>query len=330
MSDKKALTSSSDHGKFHIGDEDDYGVPSGSGHQKSAFFSTWISRLGGSQPRRGSVGFNEQTDFPPNRFQEEENSNSFHDAPKAELNFGSRKRNESFSDNFGASPGEDCDTYFLKNKFRRNDSGDRLQDALNSSASMGMSDGMFKLELNKSDTNTHLPTLEEGKILSTNNDGDITNMYEVEKRAFGLISDGKDSEKIKKKTSDSPEEGKIFLIDFEEIKSEGGKMVLKPTSRKFSAMSILQNKLTNNWFFRNKDINDDSDNLVNNDENEDASGNYDSGKKKKEKKRKDSRDDESPDRDNANDGPLLARIKNVVDKNNAKHREMNFWQPQGT
>ena len=39
MSDKKALTSSSDHGKFHIGDEDDYGVPSGSGHQKSAFFS---------------------------------------------------------------------------------------------------------------------------------------------------------------------------------------------------------------------------------------------------------------------------------------------------
>ena len=119
MSDKKALTSSGGHGKFHVGDEDDYGVPSGSGHQKSAFFSTWISRLGGSQPRRGSVGFNEQTDFPPNRFAEEENSNSLQDSQKMALNFGlSRKRNESFSENFGTTPGEDCDSYFLKNKFR--------------------------------------------------------------------------------------------------------------------------------------------------------------------------------------------------------------------
>jgi len=325
MSDKKALTSPGGHGKFHVGDEDDYGIPSGSGHQKSAFFSTWISRLGGSQPRRGSVGFNEQTDFPPNRFAEEENSNSLQDSQKMTLNFGlSRKRNESFSENFGTTPGEDCDSYFLKNKFRRNDSDDRLQEALNNSASMGMSDGMFKLELTKSDP--HLPTLEEGKILTTNNDSDITNNFDVEKRAFGVISDEKSSEKTKKKkTLDSSEEGKIFLIDLEEIKSDSGKTVLKPTSRKFSAMSIFQSKLTNNWFFRNKN-HDDSDNLVNDDENEDASGNYDSGKKN-DKKRKESREEESPERD---DGPLLTRIKDVVEKNNAKHREMNFWQPQGT
>ena len=69
MSDRMALTSEAGagRGRFHIGEEEDLSVPpaapmgSGSGSaSKGAFFSIWMTRLGGGTRRRGSVGFNEQ------------------------------------------------------------------------------------------------------------------------------------------------------------------------------------------------------------------------------------------------------------------------------
>ena len=62
-----ALTSEAGagRGRFHIGEEEDLSVPAaapmGSGSaSKGAFFSIWMTRLGGGTRRRGSVGFNEQ------------------------------------------------------------------------------------------------------------------------------------------------------------------------------------------------------------------------------------------------------------------------------
>ena len=67
MSDRMALTSEAGagRGRFHIGEEEDLSVPPaapmGSGSaSKGAFFSIWMTRLGGGTRRRGSVGFNEQ------------------------------------------------------------------------------------------------------------------------------------------------------------------------------------------------------------------------------------------------------------------------------
>ena len=136
--------------------------------------------------------------------------------------------------------------------------------------------------------------------------------FEIENRAFGLVSE---HEKKEEKSS----EGQLFLIDLEEVNTENGKKLLKPTSKKFSASSLFSSKLAQNWFFRNKD-NEDTDNLVD-EEDRLRSPDRDTGEQSEEVSRKDSKSE---------DGAILSKIKNIVDKNKSKHREMNFWQPQGS
>ena len=157
-----------------------------------------------------------------------------------------------------------------------------------------------------------LPTVEEGKLLETNSS---EKSFEIENRAFGLISDVTEH----KKKDDSSSEGQLFLIDLEEVNTENGKKLLKPTSKKFSASSLFSSKMAQNWFFRNKDS-EDTDNLVD-DEDRLKSPERDTSEKSVEVSRKDSRGE---------NGAILSKIKNIVDKNKSKHREMNFWQPQGS
>ena len=112
----------------------------------------------------------------------------------------------------------------------------------------------------------------------------------------------------------------IFLIDFEEMESEGGKKILKPMGKKFSASSLLQSKFAQSWFFRNNDS-EENDSLVE----------IETEAEEKHKRKISDCDDEVDGRDDKK--PLLSRIKSVVEKQSKqsiKHREMNVWQPQGT
>ena len=123
-SDKKALTSG--HGaSFQIGDEDDMAIPKAGVKTAAggAFFSGWMTRLGGGTTRRGSVGFNEQGDLPPDRlFDDDSLSNSgpssSTDLKAMGLPIGSRDRKISYSEWLGMTPGDDHDTYFYKSKFK--------------------------------------------------------------------------------------------------------------------------------------------------------------------------------------------------------------------
>ena len=126
MSDRKALTTDIGGGtRFQIGDDDDRVIPTikSSSGSKSAFFSQWMNRLGGATKRRGSVGFNENNlaDLPPSRFDDDSRSNSFIDGQDSRDGLSNklmpRKRNESFND-YGMTPGDDSDGFFLRNKFR--------------------------------------------------------------------------------------------------------------------------------------------------------------------------------------------------------------------
>ena len=114
------------------------------------------------------------------------------------------------------------------------------------------------------------------------------------------------------------DQSQIFLIDIEESRDpDSGVTVLKPSSRKFASSVLLQNKFAQNWFFRNSE-NEDTDNLV--DEEKESRGATD---------RRLSRDEDNNE-DNKSGKTILSKIKKMVDTNKSKHREMNFWQPQGS
>ena len=69
-----------------------------------------------------------QVDVPPSRFDEDSRSNSLDKmlvggagaeaGQGAGLGAGARRRNESCSEWQGLTPGDDCDTYFLRNKLK--------------------------------------------------------------------------------------------------------------------------------------------------------------------------------------------------------------------
>ena len=336
MSDRKALTSDIGGGaRFQIGDDDDHIIPAmkSSSGSKSAFFSQWMNRLGGATKRRGSVGFNENNlaDLPPSRFDDDSRSNSFIDGQDSRDGFGSklmpRKRNESFNE-YGMTPGDDSDGFLLKNKFRfehsisvyifqfpnifrRNDSDSRLEDR---------HFGEISRSKEKDSVDSITPNV-CGLGLQT---------VEVAANVCGLglatVEEGKVMNSAARRAEETPEEkagdpGQIFLIDIEESRDQdSGKTVLKPSSRKFAASVLLQNKFAQNWFFRNSD-NEDTDNLV--DEENEGQGATN---------RVLSRDERQSDNneDNKTGKTILGKIKKIVDTNKTKHREMNFWQPQGS
>ena len=125
--------------------------------------------------------------------------------------------------------------------------------------------------------------------------------------------------------SSSADSGQIFLIDLEEVQSqEPGKTMLKPSSKKFSASALAQNVLSltiaQNWLFRNKDQEEETDNLVTTEDEDEESTS-----RKNSRGEKLSESEGSPAKK-----PILSKLMNIVDKNKSKHREMNFWQPQGT
>jgi len=321
MSDRKALTTDIGGGtSFQIGDDDDRVIPTikSSSGSKSAFFSQWMNRLGGATKRRGSVGFNENNlaDLPPSRFDDDSRSNSFIDGQDSRDGLSNklmpRKRNESFNE-YGMTPGDDSDGFLLRNKFRRNDSDSRLEDRHFEEISRskekdsvdsitpnvcGMGLGLQAVEVTANVCGLGLATVEEGKVMTS----------------------------AARRAEETPEEkpgdpGQIFLIDIEESRDQdSGKTVLKPSSRKFSASVLLQNKFAQNWFFKNSD-NEDTDNLV--DEENEGQGATN---------RVLSRDERQSDNneDNKTGKTILGKIKKIVDTNKTKHREMNFWQPQGS
>lgn len=309
MSDRKALTSEIGGGgaRFRIGDDDDTSVPvSGPGSgSKSAFFSQWMNRLGGATRRRGSVGFTENNlDLPPSRvFDDDSRSNSFIDGADSRDGFSnsmlSRKRNESCSE-YGMTPGDDSDAYLLRNKFRKNESDPKLGDTrveVTRSRDRDMDSitpnvcglGLNAAEVTASVCGLGLATVEEGKV---------------------MISDTRGDEDTSGERSG---DGQIFLIDLEESRDqESGRTVLRPSSKKFSATALLQNKFAQNWFFRNSDS-EDTDNLVD-EENETRPSGMES----------------DSNEDSKTGNTILRKIKNIVDKNKSQHREMNMWQPQGS
>ena len=65
-----------------------------------------------------------QVDVPPSRFDEDSRSNSLDKmlvggaGAESGQGAGSRRRNESCSEWQGLTPGDDCDTYFLRNKLK--------------------------------------------------------------------------------------------------------------------------------------------------------------------------------------------------------------------
>ena len=142
---------------------------------------------------------------------------------------------------------------------------------------------------------------------------------------LATLEEGKVMTSAARRAEETPEEkpgdpGQIFLIDIEESRDQdSGKTVLKPSSRKFSASVLLQNKFAQNWFFKNSD-NEDTDNLVDEDNEGQGATN-----------RVLSRDEQSDsNEDNKTGKTILGKIKKIVDTNKTKHREMNFWQPQGS
>jgi len=326
MSDLKALTSS--EGGFSGGcggEDDDMRVPENS---KNVFFSGWMSKFGARTQRRGSLGFSDShIGTPPSRL-DDDNSNSNCESLEKKFRNGtisahslkkeglSRKRNDSTTDLHGMTPGDDGDLYFLKNKFRRNDSDNNLQDAAQSSIHV-TTDGMLKLDIARSSDHHRetpmpgviLPTLAEEK--SVKNSDETKYAHEdigiKDTRHFEVVSEKN------KKMEDS--EGSIFLIDLEEIEDSGaGRTILKPQSKKFSASSILQSRFAQNWFFKNSDEDADTDCLVNEEEEE-------SRKTTKNCDKTEARD---------SDKSILTKLKTFGNKTSTKHREMNFLQPQGT
>lgn len=327
MSDLKALTSSS-RGGFGGGggdDNDDMKIP---GNSKGVFFSGWMSKLGARTQRRGSLGFSDShIGTPPSRLDDDSNSGYLEDkfsngalsSPKKDGL--SRKRNDSYSELMGGmTPGDDGDLYFLRNKFRRDDSDNNLQDASTSSIHL-TTDGMLRLDIAKSSDphrETPMPevglqTLKEGKVLDISSETRYAHEHIDLKetptaRAFEAIADKSKGKQIE------DNEGSIFLIDLEEMEeSENGRKILKPKSKKFSASSILQSKFAQNWFFKNGD--EDTDSLVTEDE---------------EHSRKTSTISNTSTDSNDSERSILTKLKTFVDKNPTRHREMNLLQPQGT
>ena len=201
--------------------------------------------------------------------------------------------------------------FSFPNIFRRNDSDSRLEDRhfgeISRSKEKDSVDsitpnvcglGLQTAEVAANVCGLGLATVEEGKVMSS----------------------------AARRAEETPEEkagdpGQIFLIDIEESRDQdSGKTVLKPSSRKFAASVLLQNKFAQNWFFRNSD-NEDTDNLV--DEENEGQGATN---------RVLSRDERQSDNneDNKTGKTILGKIKKIVDTNKTKHREMNFWQPQGS
>jgi len=327
MSDLKALTSSGGGGFGIDGDDDDMKIPKNS---KGVFFSGWMSKLGARTQRRGSLGFSDShIGTPPSRLDDDSNSGYMDDkfsngamdtystSSKDSL---SRKRNDSSSELIGMTPGDDGDLYFLRNKFRRNDSDTNLKDAAQSSIHI-TTDGMLRMDIAKTADQHHqtpmpgvgLPTLKEGIILPSSNETkdahvDMGLRETPTARAFEVVS-----EKSKRNEIEDSE-GSIFLIDLEEMEeSESGRKILKPQSKKFSASSILHSKFAQNWFFKNGE--EDTDSLVT--EDEDPS-------------RKTSTSSIQSTDSTESDRSIMTKLRTFVDKNPAKHREMNMWQPQGT
>jgi len=316
MSDLKALTSSDGgFGSGCGGDEDDIRIPENS---KNIFFSGWISKFGARTQRRGSLGFSDsQIGTPPSRL-DDDNSNSgslenkFRNGTVSSVSSKkdglSRKRNDSNTDLHGMTPGDDGELYFLKNKFRRNDSDKNLQEAAQSSIHV-TTDGLLKLDIARSSEphrETPMPgilqTLSEEKTFSTNSEAKCAH------EDIQIVST------LPRKTEES--EGSIFLIDLEEMEDNGaGRTILKPQSKKFSASSILQSRFAQNWFFKNSDEDPDTDCLVTEEE-------------EKSKKSPKNKEDKSDARDS--DKSILTKLKTFGNKNPAKHREMNLLQPQGT
>ena len=149
--------------------------------------------------------------------------------------------------------------------------------------------GLNAAEVTASVCGLGLATVEEGKVMISDTRGDEETL------------------------GDRSGDGQIFLIDLEESRDqESGRTVLRPSSKKFSATALLQNKFAQNWFFRNSDS-EDTDNLVD-EENETRPSGMES----------------DSNEDSKTGNTILRKIKNIVDKNKSQHREMNMWQPQGS
>jgi len=313
MSDFKALTySGGGFGGYGEHDDED-GEMKVPGNTKSLFFSSWMTRFGARTQRRGSLGFSDShIGTPPSRLDDDSNSGFMEEKyPSGELEKYStskterrpRKRNDSYSEVYGMTPGEDGDSYFLLNKFRQKDCDSRFQDAVKSSIHL-TTEGLVELDITKpteSDQVTPIPTLEEGKVVincETKYAHEHTGLSEMATVSAGV-------EKSKKMIEDN--EGSIFLIDLEELEdSEHGTKILKPQSKKFSASSLFQNKYAQNWFFRKTD--DDTETLI-------------------------EQDYETPinckDNDSDTDRSMFYKLKTLMEKNHSNRREMNVWQPQG-
>ena len=192
--------------------------------------------------------------------------------------------------------------------FRRNDSDSRLDDRhfgeISRSKEKDSEDsitpnvcglGLTTAEVTANVCGLQLATVEEGRVMTS-------------------------STRDQEERSGSGDQSQIFLIDIEESRDpDSGVTVLKPSSRKFSSSVLLQNKFAQNWFFRNSE-NEDTDNLV--DEEKEGQG-------ATERLSRDERERDSNE-DNKSGKTILSKIKKMVDTNKSKHREMNFWQPQGS
>lgn len=149
-----------------------------------------------------------------------------------------------------------------------------------------------------------LATVEEGKVMTS--------------------ATSRAEETLEERTG-SGDQSQIFLIDIEESRDpDSGRTVLKPSSRKFSTSVLLQNKFAQNWFFRNSE-NEDTDNLV--DEENEGHGATNRVLSRAERDRD---NNEENNEDNKTGNTIFSKIKKIVDTNKTKHREMNFWQPQGS
>jgi len=310
MSGLKAITSSG--GAFahdnNNNDDDDMKVP---GNTNSLFFSSWMTKFGARTQRRGSLGFNDShIGTPPSRLDDDSNSGFIEDKYQSgELEKNSisksprlprkgidsdlygvipRKQIDSHSEVYGITPGEDGDSYFLMNKYRQNDCDSTLQDTLKSSIHITRN-GLVELDIAKPNKPEKCATI-TGLALP---------ILDI---ALPIV----DIEKSKKKIDDNEES--IFLIDLEKVEeSKNRTKILKPQTKKFSASTLLQNNLAQNWFFQKND--DDTSNLV-------------------------KEEDGPPNKHTANetdsDRSMFYKLKTLVEKNHSNHREMNVWQPQGT
>merc|ERR1739844_128059 len=126
MGDLKQLTSSG--GQFG-GSSDDYDDMKLPENTKSLFFSSWMTKFGARTQRRGSLGFSDShLGTPPARLDDDTNSglmDGLYQSGESEKHstcntkMAPSKGSDSYCEVYGITPGEEGDSYFLINKYRR-------------------------------------------------------------------------------------------------------------------------------------------------------------------------------------------------------------------